>query len=88
MWRERCLIQIVGIKGDNSHLLGAGVGKDGNIRPRTQPRIIHSCGIEPLASQGGEYLAWHIFVQQKGSWTSYHSSLTSSPHFPAHRQTL
>ena len=87
-WRERCLVQEVGIEGENGHVIGTSVGKDSSVRLRTQTCIIHPRSIEPFSPLGGQYLAWHIFVQQKGSWTSYHSYLTSSPHFPAHRHTF
>jgi hypothetical protein len=48
MWRrECCLIQVVGVEGDNGHLIATSVGKDSCIRPRTQSRIIHPRSIDP-----------------------------------------
>src|SRR5260221_5453241 len=87
MWRrERRLIQVVGIEGENSHLTGTSVGKDSSVRLSTQPRIIDSSSIKSFSSQGGKGLARHVFVQQKHSWTSDHYSATSVPHFLAHQR--
>ncbi len=61
MWRrERCLVQVVGVEGDNGHVVSTGIGEDGHIRLRTQSCLIHPRSIEPLSSQGGEYLEWLI----------------------------
>src|SRR6266487_1707779 len=84
-WRERCLIQIVGVEGDDRHVISASVSKDGSIRLRTQAYIVYPSSRVSFSPQGSEYLTWHVFIQQKRSWTSYHAALTSSRHFPAHR---
>src|SRR5712664_814059 len=83
-WREHHLIEIVGVEGDDRHLLGASIGKDNSIRLRTQSYIVHPSSRVSFSPQGSKYLTRHVFVQQKHSWTSYHP-LTSSRHFPAHR---
>ena len=28
-WRERCLVEVVGVEGENGHVIGTGIGEDG-----------------------------------------------------------